>query len=198
MKKLILFVMLFSLLLPLCGCRSSDSDDLKIQKEEIQLVDVQSSWFEGLSFISGIPLKFAFEEDTTDAETITFQLQVNCGEFLGDYLLDKYKENPDDPVGSIELYNLGKNCVIDNGEKVEWRYLGHDFNKIVEDEGGVYVDAIMMSGSNIVGYAVLSIQKGSTWYSAKCLESVYYPKVNGDYQAITEEYVRQQMEQCKS
>lgn len=58
--------------------------------------------------------------------------------------------------------------------------------------------------ANIVGYAVVEIytndleNEPAQTYSIKLLKSISFPKVNGEYQKITAEYVATEMEQIKN
>jgi hypothetical protein len=67
-----------------------------------------------------------------------------------------------------------------------------------------YINIVIQEEENIVGYAVVEISTNdlenepAQTYSIKLLKSISFPKVNGEYQKITVEYVAAEMEQIKS
>ena len=61
-----------------------------------------------------------------------------------------------------------------------------------------YVDVIVRKNGNIIGYALISIQKTEGLdYKARVTESAIFPIVNGKYQNITDSYVETLLEKAK-
>ena len=109
-------------------------------------------------------------------------------------------------------------CTVDNGEL--WVYdlqqyvkkatvkAGDTFHWSFEiDENGIrienaYIQIIVKIDEQIVGYAVIGINMVSETnyigYDANVLKSSLFPKVNGQYQDITEEYVKSLIEKIKT
>ena len=67
----------------------------------------------------------------------------------------------------------------------------------------VYADMVVRDGDNIIGYAVIKIythdpeDQHVRTFGAVLLQSVSFPLVNSEYQNVTEEYVKSQIEQIK-
>lgn len=177
-------------------------EDMEMRELEEEMCAPLGAWFPGMNSQMGIPLKYIVEDDTLADSEVTFHIRVNCGEFHGDYRLDKYKENPEDVLGTMESSFLGDDFIIENGETVEWRVLTgvHDWDGAVSDDGGVFVEAIIRADDHIIGYSLVKIDKHSTQsvYYAIIVSSEYYPKTGDQYQEVTEEYVRQEIANCKA
>ena len=61
-----------------------------------------------------------------------------------------------------------------------------------------FVDVVVRKDGNIIGYALVSIQKTEGLdYKAKVTESAIFPIVNGKYQNITDSYVETLLEKAK-
>ena len=75
------------------------------------------------------------------------------------------------------------------------------FGKTLAQLGGVYIDIIIQADGHIVGCAIIEIgclETVPSVLSAGLLASVYYPKVNGEFQDITEEYITEQIALIKA
>lgn len=177
-------------------------EDMEMRELEEEWRSSLGIWAPGMNIHMGIPLKYIAEDDTLADSDVTFHIRVNCGEFHGDYRLDKYKENPGDLLGTMESSFLGDDFVIENGETIEWRFLTgeHDWEGTVSKDGGVFVEAIIRADGHIVGYSLVKIDKHPTQsiYYAIMVSSAYYPKNGDQYQEVTEEYVRQEIANCKA
>lgn len=141
-------------------------------------------WCPLMSNIPGLPLKLSM----ADNPAATFQVSTEEGRFL---LWD-----------SEQTTSLGSAAACENDTVLYWNNLSDE-----SDGGttsGAYVDVVIYDGGNIIGYAVIQIYTVSDeanpfpTYFALLLQSVSFPKVNGEYQPVTEEYVLSQIKQIKA
>lgn len=174
-------------------------DDMEMRELE-EFVTSVGFWSPVMSSMRGLPLKFQVEDDTLEGVDITFHIRVNGGEFHGDPFLDKYKENPEDLFGTSESTFLGDDFVIENGETIDWQIITRDWLAVIETDGGVFVEAVIWGDGYVLGYVVIKIAEvpDSSFYAATKLKAEYYQKMDGQYQSITEEEVRQEIENCKA
>lgn len=175
--------------------------DMELRELEAEMRASLGMWWKGMNSEVGIPLKYVAEDDALLDSKVTFQIRVNGGEFFGDRHLDKYKENPNDSVGTMDSSYLGTDFQIDNGETVSWSCLyNRDYLAACDKDGGVFAEAIIRADGQIIGFSVVQIHTDSDniIYYATLVASVYYPKKDGAYQPVTEEYVRQEIANCRA
>lgn len=155
-----------------------------------------SAWSPIMDFACrGISLSFLVDEVELQDYVITFDISTNCGELCG----SRMNGYPD----------LGKNTTIYNGGTVYWtgfevwnEYISQSetLEETVNRFDGIFIDVIIKADENIIGYAIIEI--GCPYpdvfilYSA-LKTSVYFPKVNGEFQQITEAYLAQQIVTAK-
>lgn len=125
------------------------------------------------------PFTFQVPEDYFGDAVVTFD--VSC----------KYKEFCDD----ITVDN-GKGIVIDSWE------VGEPLRAIREEvgaDGNFYLDIVIRADGNIVGYGVIAFcfYKDGQACKAYWFKTVCYPLVGGQYQGVSEEYVWEQIANCK-
>ncbi len=171
------------------------ADYALIEGDDFSRISVWHPAFGYTPAARGIALSFLLEEDALLAHEITLEISTNLGELIG----CKNDGYPD----------LGKKTTVKNGETVHWTgyeiLRAHDSSnetlaQALERLGGAYIDIIIKADGNIVGYAVVEIgalPKVDVLCS-KLKNSVYFPKVNGEFQAITDKYVRQQIAALKN
>jgi len=158
-------------------------------------------WVLFMNAYAGLPIEFEIEEPELAGMEVTIQIQTPHGNFLGDH-----HQRPDKYWVEGESWRktakLGRNFTIDNGETIYWE------NRESEDDwggtsfpDGVAVDAIILADGIIVGYVALEIWMmediNSGVYGAKLLEAIYFPKVDGQFQNVTEEYIRGRIEKIR-
>lgn len=183
------------------ACELDGADPLQlaeyalIEGDDFPYVPVWGPFFGWTGALNGIPFAFLIEEEDLEGHTITFEISTNCGELHSsakqDYAL------------------LGKETQIHNGDTVHWRgyevYKEHGgtdetWEQTLERLGGVYVDIIIKADGNIIGFAIFELlctTPDAGVFSPQMCASVYYPKVDGEFQAVTDEYVSQQMTALK-
>lgn len=165
------------------------------------------------------PFTFSVSEEQGDWQNVHFTLSSSAGGFA---------------INDNGYHIVGTPYTIQNGGTVYWCDL--------EDKGisdnVVYIDAVVYSGENIIGYVVLRLSKPTCdifaddpsivvvheepnsdeesmphparyycqgrdhlvdfLFTVEKIESVSFPKVDGEYQNISEEYVTQKLEEAKS
>ena len=157
----------------------------------------------------GLPFRFSIPEKDYENGEITFEIWLSGGDFENmDYLLEysDYLPGRDDSVDEYDALKAryaGGHCTIKNNTTLWWNAFGHIFDEkkrevyYVEPESDqVFVDIILRADEHIIGYAVIEILdvdgKGGFVYHTRMLKSVSFPKVEGAYQTVSEEYVKKQ------
>ena len=170
MRKGIVVVCLLLLVcsVALCAC------DGNVLEEDAELVEL-STWF----FTSGVPNNL-IKMKHSDPNAV-FQLTADEGEFY---------------EGGGEW---SQTVTRNNGELATWQ----NFESI----DCAYVDVIVTVDDNIVGYAVIKITYTTVYlpqyeaetkeYGAEVIKSVVFPKMNGEYQKITQKQVESKIQAAK-
>lgn len=191
------------------ACESKDMDTISV--EEYQLIEgmepsYKTAWSPIVNLLTrGVTLTLRVDEETLTGHTITYDVSVNCGELYGDVFHEKYREEGD-PIGKENWDNAfwGKHGVGENGETIHWMgdelYFDRDpkisLEEAIETVGRIHLDIIIKADGNIVGYAVLEMictNLNLCIFNAVLVDSKFYPKVDGAFQNVTEEYVREQI-----
>ena len=117
------------------------------------------------------------EEYFADAE-VTFDISCEYKEFCDDITVDN-----------------GKGIVFDSWELVKPL---HEIGKEVGN-GNFYLDIVIRADGNIVGYGVIAFcfYKDGLACKAYWFNTVCFPLIDGEYQNVSEEYVWEQIAQCK-
>ena len=89
----------------------------------------------------------------------------------------------------------GKKKIVNSGDAVYWIY----WETGLPDVKQACVEIILKIDDNIIGYVVIKIKrKGKTQsYSAKILKSSLIPKIDGEYQKVTEKQIRNAIKRVK-
>lgn len=190
--------------LKLYACESKDLDSLCL--EEYQLIEgmepsYKTMWSPVLNLISaGITLTLVVNEESLSMHKITYDLSVNYGE-LTDSIYNIKNE-----TGSDGKQVWGKTHIAVNGETVRWsgdelyfdRPQGMSFEEYYAGLESVHLDIIIKADGNIVGYAVVEMictDVKLCIFQAALVDSGYFPKQDGAFQNVTEEYVRELIEE---
>ena len=174
--KLISIVLLAALVF--CGCtefkeRDITGDDIRFEYDQ---------WFWGISIQYGIEL--VIENDNPN---YTYCATANDSHFFVDDF-----EN--------DTFNYYKTYIYKSGEHIIWNNL----TKLDSEEkwnGDVtHIDIVVKDGDSIVGLAVVRITKNGDMFHWKgeLLKQIEFPKVNGEYQNVTEEYVNNRIAEIKA
>ena len=166
---------------------AASSDEEITMQEGIEL-PADYKWSLAMSSRPGLPLKLS----VTEYDDLSFEVSVDGGTLL------LWEGNKITYLGSS--FNTGNDTTVywtnlsQTGENDFERYMGTT----------AYINIVIHEEENIVGYAVVEISTNdlenepAQTYSIKLLKSISFPKVNGEYQKITVEYVAAEMEQIKS
>ena len=166
---------------------AASSDEEITMQEGIEL-PTDYKWSLAMSSRPGLPLKLS----VTEYDDLSFEVSVDGGTLLF------WEGNKITYLGSS--FNTGNDTTVywtslsQTGENDFERYMGTT----------AYINIVIHEEENIIGYAVVEISTNdlenepAQTYSIKLLKSISFPKVNGEYQKITAEYVAAEMEQIKS
>lgn len=185
------------------ACEAKDMEN--VQLEEYLLIEgmgpsYKTMWSPILNLISsGITLTLVVDEESLMMHEITYDLSVNYGE-LSDSIYNIKNE-----TGYDDKQVWGKTHTAVNGETIRWdgdelyfdRPQGMSFEEILAEIERIHLDIIIKADGNIVGYAVLEMICTNTKmcvFHAALVDSGYFPKVDGVFQNVSEEYVRELIE----
>ena len=89
------------------------------------------------------------------------------------------------------LQEYAQKAIVSSGDDVFW----HNGDAIIDID---YVDIIVRVDNNIVGYAVIKIVKGDNFdYNAEIIKSAIFPKLNNEYQKVTQKQVEKMLQALK-
>ena len=193
------------------ACEAKDMDN--IQREEYLLIEgtepsYKTAWSPIVNLLTrGVTLTLRVEEKSLSMHELSYEVSVNCGELYGDVFHEKYREEGD-PIGKENWDNAywGKQGIGENGETIHWTgdelFFGREsettLEEAIEKAGRIHLDIIVKADGNIVGYVVLEMICTNTKvciFNAVLVDSGYFPKVDGEFQNVTEEYVRELIEE---
>ena len=181
-------------LFTITACAMSPSEEVDFMEEHEMAEGVKLSaeynWSPAMSSIPGLPLKLS----VADYPNATFNISVDGGQCV---LWNSGKVTP-----------LETDFSIDNGTTIYWSCI----TGVAEDGTGVqhyteneaYIDVVVRDGDSIIGYAVIKVynldpeNEPAQSYYAVLLKSVSFPKVEGEYQKVTDKYINSQIEQVKA
>lgn len=166
--------------------------------EKMGAVSFNEQGFENLSSVPGYPFTFDVQEDLP----FFWSISVNH------YGFDVMQHHASG--GHSDAY-IGNGLVINDGETIYWTMYDNEGRQDPPPEGKrIFLEAILYSNqivseedsvtkNYIMGYCVIEIfiDDPGGKYSAKMLDSAYYPQQNGKYQDITTEYIQEQIEKAK-
>ena len=161
-------------------------------------------WTFAMNSLYGLPLTLRVEDELWKNQPLTFYVETEYGGYYGDIHNAKYKKNENDSVASLKDVNFGNAFEVENGETIFWTAKeiyaqsaekGISPFEFLENIGNtIYTRIIIRCEDHIVGYAMVKITHSEGWYTASVVRSVFYPLVDGQFQQITEEYVRKEMQ----
>ena len=172
------------------------ADYALIEGADLSEVVTWAPFFGSAAHTRGIPLSFTVEDESLKNHELTLEIRAYYGELHGS-LNEGYLP-------------LEKNVTLQNGDTIYWTGneiwdattdLQNGFEETLAQLGGVYIDIIIQADGHIVGCAIIEIgclETVPSVLSAGLLASVYYPKVNGEFQDITEEYITEQIALIKA
>lgn len=167
-KILILGVVLIMCLSMFSGC----NDGIKV-KPVNNMIELHT-WY----FASGIPNN-AIKVKHSDND-VNFICEVDKGR-----------------IWSYDTQEFGKNVVVKTDSTIYWDYFDEDEESNVSE---ALLEIVLKKNDNIIGYAVIEIEsiENSLDFKANVLKSELFPKVSGQYQDISKEYVKAIVEKIKT
>jgi hypothetical protein len=139
-------------------------------------------WAPGISTVPGLPLKFSYDD-----QGIALIITADGADLIK-------RDN-----GKILAVN--QPVLLSSGDTIYWQ-MGNAKTLSQKDDVH-YVDVLIREQDHLVGYAIIRIQKqntatGASAYFADVLKNAFYPKTdNGQYQTISESYVREKIQEVK-
>ncbi len=187
---------------------SVSDENSTILKEGI-VVPMAYTWHPGISWTAlalGLPFRFSVPEEDYPNQEVAFEIWLSGGDFES---LDHYLIDFDDKADSYDIMRaryLGNHFTIPNNERLWWNRIEHIFDEqnrevhyVEMETDQVFVDVILRADNHIIGYAVIEILHVRTnrfgyAYHTRLLKSVSFPKVEGEYQKVSEKYVKEQIQ----
>ena len=157
------------MLLLLVGTLAFCGCDGKLVEKDEQIVEL-SIW----SFTSGLANNRITVRHTE--ENAKFELSVDYGRFWNE-----------------ATNSFVKTATVNNGETVSWT----DSNDV---KTNAFIKIVAKVDDNIVGYAVVRVYQGdyTADYRAEVLKSATFPKVNNQYQEVTQAQVEEKIQAAKA
>lgn len=176
-------VMAESLLSVTCFTLTDDSME-EIELKESILLPREADWTMAINVVPGLPLELSYPD-----EYVNFTVRTSDGVFRNNV------------NGESKFY--GKEVELPNNSTIYWNNLSDNNENELLFNITSYLDIIIRSNEHIVGYAVIKIYpitefKQGHVYSAKMLKSVSFPKVDGEYQNISLDFIESEILNIKS
>jgi hypothetical protein len=137
----------------------------------------------GYSAIQGYPIKLKHSNAAAD-----FECSVEVG-----YVSVNFLSNTVVP-------GTNKNVIVKSSDRrssILWFSDPPEPKSSIGFSQQAFIEIIIKVDSNIVGYSVVKVSKDAYVFTGEILKSELFPQVNGEYQNISEEYVKAAIEQAK-
>lgn len=177
------YVMAESLLSVTCFTLTDDSME-EIELKESILLPREADWTMAINVVPGLPLELSYPD-----EYVNFTVRTSDGVLRSNI------------NGESKFY--GKEVELPNNSTIYWNNLSNNNENVLLFNITSYLDIIIRSNEHIVGYAVIKIYpitefKQGHVYSAKMLKSVSFPKVDGEHQNISLDFIESEILNIKS
>lgn len=138
-------------------------------------------WSLAVSVVPGLPIHFT-DERPAHTLTVTF----SAGRLI--------------KIGKAQEVVLDQPVQMETGDTVYWLIV--DQKSLEQKDDMHFVDVVIREQNHIVGYAVIKIaarigKMGGKVYDASIVKNAEFPKVDGEYQAVSEEYVNKRISEAK-
>lgn len=169
-------------------------------------------WGIAFNLYPGLPMTLSVPESYFGDAKITLRISVDGGEFFRKFTQQTGYHWWGDAY-------LGQNYEIENHQTIFWHSIETDpayvggawdpknpmegqFPKLTYFEGEkAFTEITILADGHIVGAALIEIYADVSrplWYLAKLVGSVTFPKIDGEYQRVTEKHVKEYMDIWKS
>ncbi|MBQ8579686.1 MAG: hypothetical protein IJ448_03220 [Oscillospiraceae bacterium] len=153
------------------------------------------AWSPGINVVRGLPIQLDFPDECFDDAIITLQISTTGGSFYGEPV--RYLDPISQKYGFTDHPLLGSSFSAANHSKIYWfmnsGYYDPNTQKYVFSDdiarGSSYVDIVIQADGQIVGYAVVEVYELSLSYKARVVEMASFPKIDGEYQFVTMDYM---------
>lgn len=140
-------------------------------------------WSLAVSVVPGLPIHFT---DERPAHTLT--VTSDAGRLI------------ERGSASTPHVVLDQPVEIKAGETIYWQMI--DQQSLEQKDDVHFVDVVIREQNHIVDYAVIKIaartsEMGGKVYDASIVKNAEFPKVDGEYQAVSEEYVNKRISEAK-
>jgi len=171
MKTFLSMLTLLSMAVFLC-CSNDASKEIAVIEEDAELIEVRS-----IAASNPYP-NYLITMRHTD-ENIVFKCNVDNG-LLGN------------PEGS----NVSKNLNAHSGDQILWT--GSEPLNNGQLFRQAFIEIVLKVEQNNIGYVVSEINVSANEVSNSVIKSVLFPRINGKYQNISEEYIKTKIEKVKA
>lgn len=181
LKKMLKIVGVSVMAITLFSCKNngnstSNTSNIEIiEKDANAMIEFELTSYSGaISSYSGMPIKLKIENENT-----IFECKTEESYFTSSYFKGKQKQIFISP-------NTTFVCLFRDYESGEY-FLN------------TFIDIIARIDENIVGYAVIILNSKAEWAAQHpdILESKIFPKINGEYQNISLDYVKERISLIK-
>ena len=186
------------LLLLLCshsGCASSQYYAIPIEQENGIGFAGNESWSLVSGMFSGLPLKLNIQHEDFPSDLIQYSVHCSIGRYR-----DRFNPNWFDKEFTVNNNSLicwtSLHVDFEDPEQVTF----HDYGDGAADYHIVFTDIVIRCEGHIVGYAVICFDRNAyiteddpnpQIYELHLMDAFLFPKRDGEYQDIPEEYVRE-------
>lgn len=156
-----------------------------------------------MNSLYGLPLTLEVTDDTLADMNISFEVLVDHGSFYGDIHNEKYWNDQEDLVASIDDVAFGQRFTVENGETVFWSTRAlhdeaieagmHPYEYMEIIDNVINVEIVVRADEHIVGYALVKIHYEDGFFAATLNKSVCFPQVNGEFQEIMADKLQEYM-----
>ena len=174
----------------------TDDSTAIILKEGVQVKDdVQWSVAHNYYFC-GLPVKLSVDEQYFQGMEITFDVSMSRTGFFERYGYGCEKLYPSDAY-------LGSEFTVANDTIIYWSNEIMDENNQFCDlaiESCFYTDITIKADDKIVGFTVLAfeqVEEGSAAYTVRLVAQELYPKVDGEMQNVSKDYILRKISEVK-
>ena len=169
---------------PVITVRPTDPEDLISESREDGLLYYPSIMWDAYSVNAKLQLPFALDEACYPGMKITFEISSTVDELLW--------------VFAGEVKPISEIAILENNKTV-WRgrMNASEFNLILEHGGVMFIEVVIRADGYIVGYGIFEIAADDQSAALMRCETVIFPLIDWQIQEVSEEYVREKIEECK-
>ena len=164
-------------------------------------------WNPQCSIVTGVPVLLWLQEPELTEYEITFDLCANYGELYDRTYVSRDIAYDPDAMSVNDGAFLGKKTTLQNKALFYWEGYelvelceGRTIGEVMDEIGPVYVEVIIRADEAIIGYAVFemySMDDKEPAFMVRLKANTFYPKIDGQFQNVTEDYVHKAIEESK-